>query len=335
MVRVEGTRCDACGMVDCVAVRHKCLVCADFFLCDECVVVGRGSRTHRADHATQAIVPSSYGPSDVDEVDETASSGRFHESRGGGAFSQSGYDTESQLSSVIEFELDFSSDERGVLHACEREVGNPGSRARRRVTRRVQRNSMHGGSISELAEVPSPLVEDERTGNGLDGNEVSSQSSRSSRSAGSASPSSSSLAVDNDSVAPALGSSRQAPSSDSRSKRTSFDTFDALSQLSHIRKLGVNSEGQSDSCASSRKDKAEEKESFSFQEDLEHRMLSSPEMAEVPLAPDHNLDDPNVHHFVGASTSSPRDRLDPISHQRLRMVFVRKLLLSTIPELRD
>eukprot|EP00164_Ancoracysta_twista_P018329 GFYU01031672.1.p1 GENE.GFYU01031672.1~~GFYU01031672.1.p1 ORF type:complete len:259 (-),score=42.58 GFYU01031672.1:107-883(-) len=64
----EGVTCDGCGRTNFSGVRHKCLLCYDFDLCQPCTMTGITTRTHNASHPMQAIVsPVDYESMLLDE----------------------------------------------------------------------------------------------------------------------------------------------------------------------------------------------------------------------------------------------------------------------------
>lgn len=60
----EGVTCDGCGKSNFVGIRHKCNICYDYDLCDECFVNGITSKSHVGSHPMKniALQPGdSYG----------------------------------------------------------------------------------------------------------------------------------------------------------------------------------------------------------------------------------------------------------------------------------
>eukprot|EP00004_Rigifila_ramosa_P004722 TRINITY_DN151_c0_g1_i4.p1 TRINITY_DN151_c0_g1~~TRINITY_DN151_c0_g1_i4.p1 ORF type:complete len:220 (-),score=15.61 TRINITY_DN151_c0_g1_i4:192-824(-) len=56
-----GVTCDGCGKRDFSGGRHKCDVCHDYDLCDDCQATGVATKDHSPDHPTTELQPGMRG----------------------------------------------------------------------------------------------------------------------------------------------------------------------------------------------------------------------------------------------------------------------------------
>lgn len=57
----DGVTCDGCSTASFSGIRHKCSVCFDYDLCDECYLNGVATKAHEPSHAMQTILPNGGG----------------------------------------------------------------------------------------------------------------------------------------------------------------------------------------------------------------------------------------------------------------------------------
>lgn len=63
----EGVTCDGCSTASFSGIRHKCSVCFDYDLCDDCYLNGVATKAHDPSHAMQTILPSGGPANDFDQ----------------------------------------------------------------------------------------------------------------------------------------------------------------------------------------------------------------------------------------------------------------------------
>eukprot|EP00026_Physarum_polycephalum_P012280 Phypoly_transcript_12573.p1 GENE.Phypoly_transcript_12573~~Phypoly_transcript_12573.p1 ORF type:complete len:332 (+),score=42.72 Phypoly_transcript_12573:115-1110(+) len=65
----EGVTCDGCSTASFTGIRHKCSICFDYDLCDECYLNGVATKAHDPSHAMQTILPPAGGGGSISDFE--------------------------------------------------------------------------------------------------------------------------------------------------------------------------------------------------------------------------------------------------------------------------